>query len=343
MIIISPSGNLYGSEQVLLEYIDSCTKPNRLFVPVNSLLEKELKKKNCKVKAYKKIIFLYWHVFLLLLLSKQHLYLNEAGHIRYVKALAKLLPHKKFFVHIRLKEDCSPGRLHNITKNIHLITVSEYLKSQISTHYPVRVIYDPYTLKNKLGAATKEDTHFSIGIVGRVTKTKGLDLLLPILNRLSTDLNQPIILKFFGSYAPEDSWCKKFKNTLNQFPNIKSEFKGFVSSKQDIYSNINLLLHLNKVEALGRILFEAIDYNTPYLVFNEGGCGELSKHLELVDFLVNDNENWVDEFVHKIELFLENSFSYERQLLNAKKIIKGQFDAPAYAHSIDSFFRYPTS
>ena len=342
MIIISPSGDLYGSEQVLLEYLFSSTKKYFLFVPSNSLLEKKLEKENLKVKSFENLICLYFKAFVFLLLNKQDLYINEAGHIRYIKLLARLLPFKHFFVHIRLLEDCSPNRLKNLSKNIHLVTVSEYLKSKIPRQYPIRVIYDPYTLQNKSKINSSQHEVFSIGIVGRVTCTKGIDLLLPILSRLSSKIKQPINLYFFGSYDTKDKWYSDFKKRLESLLNVNVQFKGFISSKQEIYSCIDLLLHLNKAEALGRILFEAVDYNTPFLAFNQGGCGELANQLKLDDFLITNNEEWAIEFVHKITTIKNNRNAFEKQLENAKRIIKDRFNSQKYSQTLEAFFNSPS-
>jgi glycosyltransferase involved in cell wall biosynthesis len=265
------------------------------------------------------------------------LYINEAGHIRYANLLARLLPNKYIFVHIRLLEDCSPTRLKSLPRNVRLITVSNYLKSKIEVIYPVQVIYDPYTLLNDNNKIRKPN-NYTIGVVGRVTKTKGLDNLIPILKQLSLNNPNQINCHFYGSYDTKDRWFINFKTELNKISDINIKFKNFVSTKQEIYSNIDILIHLNKVEALGRILFEAVDFHTPFLTFNQGGCGELAKLLKLNDFLIEDNDEWINEFVKKINDIADNKISCQPKLNKAKDIIRIQFNPKKYSDFLESIF-----
>jgi glycosyltransferase involved in cell wall biosynthesis len=266
------------------------------------------------------------------------LYLNEGGHIRFVKLLARLLPNKHFFMHIRLLEDCSSDRLNNLSKNIHLLTVSEYLKAQIPNHFLPKVIYDPYTLEQKEIFSKSERSNFTIGVVGRVTQTKGLDSLLPILKLLSKTTKQTIHLHFYGSSSDSEKWLLGFKKEIIRIPNIKTDFIGFVSNKERIYNNIDLLLHVNKVEALGRVLFETVDYNTPFLTFDEGGCGELAKQLKLDELLVQDKAGWEYEFAHKITHIIDNENAFSNQLKVAKEIIRQDFNSDKYTQRLEAFF-----
>jgi hypothetical protein len=51
IIIISPSGNLYGSEQVLFDYLVHTSKFSYTFVPKNSIFASTLKKKKSSLNA----------------------------------------------------------------------------------------------------------------------------------------------------------------------------------------------------------------------------------------------------------------------------------------------------
>ncbi len=338
-IIISPSGEFYGSEQVLLEYLRTSQIIYQVCVPKDSSFGKRLSNEGFNIVAFTNLNLLYIKVFCFLLFSKKLLYVNEGGHIRYVKLLAKILPNTQFYVHIRLLEDCSASRLNKLPKNIHIITVSNFLKSNIPSCYPVKVIYDPYSLTNNhtYRIDGKNTTSFTIGIVGRVTRTKGLDSLIPILREL-TNNKEKFYLKFFGSIDVQEIWVKKFIVKLEDIVEIETEFVGFVSSKEDIYNNIDVLLHLNKNEALGRILFEAIDYEVPFLSFNRGGCGELANLLNLEKLLIEENNNWVDGFVNKILKIFKNRNVYSLIVKNAKQSIRNNFRPEGYGSSLENFF-----
>lgn len=335
-IIISPSGNFYGSEQVLFEFLKASEKLYHVYVPENSILHEKLKnEKKHHIKGFTNLYTLYLKLTFLLLFKSATLYINEGGHIRFVKLIAKLLPHKKFFTHIRILEDCSLNRLKATPPNVQCITVSSYLASKVPQQIPVKVIYDPYTLNNEYLQHEYNKT-FSIGIIGRVTKTKGLDDLIPIFKKLTAVIKQPVHVNFFGTVDEKDNWFNLFIKEIKEIKNINIHFKGFVHHKEEIYQNIDLLLHLNKVEALGRILFEAVDYHTPYLTFNAGGCGELTKILGLHDFLIEDDHDWIENFIEKIMNIYRDKKKYDRQIKNARVIISNQFTSKQYAKSIET-------
>lgn len=55
------------------------------------------------------------------------------------------------------------------------------------------------------------------------------------------------------------------------------DFHGFVSVKFELFSDIQVLLHVNDNEPLGRIFFEILDYGIPFIRVNNGGIGEISE------------------------------------------------------------------
>ena len=69
------------------------------------------------------LISLYTYVIIdLIFYNYQFVYINEAGHSKYISLLAKLFKRKNFIVHIRLLEDCDNhrypfGHLSNIQFN----------------------------------------------------------------------------------------------------------------------------------------------------------------------------------------------------------------------------------
>ena len=61
-IIISPSGNLYGSEQVLIDYLDLTSLDHKVYIPANSLLENLFANRNYLFKKFNNLIVLYLSV-----------------------------------------------------------------------------------------------------------------------------------------------------------------------------------------------------------------------------------------------------------------------------------------
>lgn len=57
---------------------------------------------------------------------------------------------------------------------------------------------------------------------------------------------------------------KDFVVKAGTYKNINCKFHGFVNDKKQIYQSIDILLHFNKVEPLGRIVMEALDFGIPF-------------------------------------------------------------------------------
>ncbi len=331
-IIISPSGNLYGSEQVLIDYLEITTLNHKVYLPANSLLEQFFKYKNFAFKKFFNLNFLYISVIIdLFFHGYKFVYINEAGHSKYISFLAKLFKRKKFIVHVRLLEDCDKHRYpFGHLSNIQFITVSDY----ISNKFPFQslVLHDGYHFSNMLPWKYRSDSRIKIGIIGRITKTKGFEVFKSLFTTIS-HLN--IEIHFYGELSSDLNLVKHFQ-CLPNFEKIK--FHGFVSSKDHIYSNTDIVLHLNNQEALGRIFFEALDYGIPFIGFRSGGIGEIANTINypllVADESINFNQHVLDTLISLsnqsytnfagIEIARQNAIRYF-STLNYTRILDQQF------------------
>lgn len=338
-IIISPSGNLYGSENVLLDFLQNTENIYTVYIKTKGLLFKKatkiskhiIKNYNSEKSFYLKLIFI-----LLIKRKIRIIYVNEGGHVRYIKLLAKIFPKRNFFVHIRIKEDTHKQRLTGLSKNVKLIVISKYIVSLINQLHKTILIYDPYKItKDKATSELKNEDKFNIAIVGRITKTKQLDNLFPILNSLQNIKN--IRFNFWGHYDETNDWYKTFKNKTFNYSNFEFIFKGFNENQNEIYANTDLILHLNTTEALGRIVFEAVDFNIPIITFDKGGTGELMKMLGFDELIVKKDDRWQEKFAKKILSIIQGK-NYNKNILNAKKIIKKEFTPKKYTNKIEELF-----
>ena len=86
-------------------------------------------------------------------------------------------------------------------------------------------------------------------------------------------------------YGSVDDSEQDFLVFIRSLKHVKWNSRGFVSDKSAIYKE-GTLLHLNPLE-FGVVLMEAINYGIPYLAFDNGGTGEISRTLGLNDFAVD--------------------------------------------------------
>lgn len=98
---------------------------------------------------------------------------------------------------------------------------------------------------------------------------------------------------------------------------------------------LDMLLHFNKVEALGRIYLEAIEHGIPLVGFNAGGINELASMMGLEGMMVNgDKATWTEDMKQKVmtmhEMWDETSFR------KAKKALEDQLSAQHYTSQIEA-------
>lgn len=336
--IVSPSGNFYGSEQVLFDFLQHCSGTYDVYVPSGSKLYNKLKCQSIhSVIGFNSIVLLYTKLLFLLIFKYKTLYVNEGGHIRYVKLLASFFFWKNFVVHLRILEDTYCSRLKGLGKNVKLIVVSNFIKEKVDTTHNVMKIYDSFdnsTIVPKTSFSFKNK--FRIGIVGRVTPTKGLSDMMHFVNFLENE-RCLFEIHFFGHQEVHIPMVKEFveKSKKNRF--CKCLFHGFVDSQDAIYNSIDITLHFNTVEALGRIFFESWSYGVPLFGFDEGGIGELSNLLSFESFVVSKKDGW--------EKVLMNRINESTNLLDNKSIdeirseINKLFNVSKYCKEIEDTFR----
>ena len=271
-IIISPSGNLYGSENVLFDYLKhSKLKFKFIFVPQSSLFKEKLDQNDFKTKGFNNLKLLYFRVLLKLFTSKiKSVYCNEAGHIRYIYHLARLFPKVIFVVHVRILEDTL--RIKHSLRNLKFVTISKTIQSGIQiASYDV---YDGYHFSFLKNWHSLPSGKLVVGIVGRVTLSKGIGLFTREFFQIcGANLE-------FHFYGDIDSSSLKLLENMQLLRDQKNViFKGFVTEKTKIYTSVDLLLHVNENEPLGRIFFESLDFGIPFIGINKGGIGEIAERV----------------------------------------------------------------
>jgi len=303
-IVVSPSGNFYGSEQVLFDFLTETKNSYIVYAPAKSrFIEKLLRQKRHRIRPFSGIKKMYLEVFFFLLWRKANaVYCNEGGHIRYFKVLARIFRGAKFFVHIRILEDTSFTRIGGLTNNIVLLSVSEYLTGMMPAYKAsVQTIRDPYIPANITAPIKKyNNNRIRAGIIGRVTETKGLVFIDAFSDFLERNRFSNIELHLFGDVETQWKMVSEFVNKVKKYLYVTMQFHGFNDDKNSVYNGIDLVLHFSKIEPLGRIFFESLDYGTPFIGFNAGGIGEIAKLLNLEDCMINDCDDWEQELYHRI-------------------------------------------
>ncbi|MBK8510781.1 MAG: glycosyltransferase family 4 protein [Saprospiraceae bacterium] len=346
VLVISPSGNFYGSEQVLADYLKHTQRQYTVFVPAGSIFLKLLLKAGLphQIIGYnvKNLKLFYVSLFLKILSSNyQVIYLNEAGHSKYVLLLAKIFRKKKFVIHIRIVEDTIKERwTPGIPSNVQVLSISKYME-QLFFNRSIQ-LYDPYDFSdddtNSLNNRGHGDNKLHIGIIGRISANKGLAFLLDLLERLKKNKNDDFIFHLFGEPDTEATSNGKYEK-LRSFEN--TVVHGFVEEKDGIYDTIDCVMHLAQSEPLGRIFLEAIDRCVPLIGFDAAGIGEISNLTGLTALLIKPGS---PDFINDLLSTLNNvqfyKMNYVQKYHEAKISASDIFSVKKYTEKMDDLLSF---
>lgn len=341
--IISPSGNFYGSEQVLYDFL-ACTRNSyHVYLPYGLLYDKLNEQGKHHLHKYSSVKLLYIQLASMLLAGNYDgIYINEGGHVKYINLLDRLFPQKRFFVHIRLLEDTYSSRLGKQRRNVSYVSVSEYITREVlrnaGLHCSTLIdIYNPISGFDEMKAPRLHNGALRAGVIGRVTVTKGLHDISAFCDYCEKHpMPFDVELHFFGgldSHLPE---VGPFVEATKAYKHIKCIFHGFISDKSQIYSSFNLLLHFNRVESLGRIIMEALDFGVPFIGFKDGGIGELAQNFGVEKYMVEYNNNWERRMQDQIANMVDNGNSIVADYGNAKAKMKELCSPATYTQQLEA-------
>ena len=341
-IIVSPSGNLYGSEKVLLDFLATAEEDYEIYLPEGRLRRRIAGQlPQVRLRVFSRVQLLYPELFLRMIFSsRRFLYCNEGGHIRRIGLLARLLPHKRFFVHLRIAEDCGPARLRNLPDNVTLIVVSDYLMGLLPEMVRAKSVrlHDPYLASGRKGDSGRfrMSPLPKIGVVGRVTRTKGLQELAGLTDYAEAHGTE-LEIHLFGSFDPTEEAGCAFRRKMECYRFVRIVFEGFVEHMEAAYDSMDVIWHFSLTEPLGRIFFEALDSGTFFTGFDSGGIGEIGHELGLSGFLVEYGEGWEKRFLASLKRL--HGQDAHKAFCRAAKKMQEAFSPSGYARALETLFK----
>jgi glycosyltransferase involved in cell wall biosynthesis len=341
-VIISPSGNFYGSEQVLFDFLNYTDREYDIYIPQKSDFLQKVKEMNRhRVYGFSRagLKSLYARIFFKLLFGKYSgVYVNEGGHSRYIGLMARFLPAKKFALHLRMIYDTGVQRLGTkAIKNIRLLAISKYVANAVPASWSPRILHDPFLFT--VPSSTRQPSPVKegkiiFGIIGRVSYTKGFDLAYAFIRELEKKGRKDLEFHFFGKPVDDATLLKKSEELkTNRFVPVK--FFGY-RNREEIYPAIDAVIHFCLEEGLGRIYLEAINEEKPFLGFSSGGLTEIAQAFQLEDQLIRFNKN---EYIKDLEKQVEkikNDYADMVQVIRRKKNEQyKQFSIEHYCTSVE--------
>jgi glycosyltransferase involved in cell wall biosynthesis len=119
-----------------------------------------------------------------------------------------------------------------------------------------------------------------VGMVGRVTRTKGQHLLLHALGTLPQRIKERIGLVFVGGPEPGSPADASYRDELCRLTRAfeledQVHWAGFQEDPVPWYRSLDVLAHPSPAEPMGLVLLEALQQGVPVLAARGGGIPEI--------------------------------------------------------------------
>ncbi len=317
ILVIEPSGNLYGSELTLLDLLKNCNPSKYSFTVVlpakspfcSALQENNIQySDNLNLNNPLKKVQSYINLFFFILKSKPDLiFVNQAG-IQKIISLIAIILNIPVVTEISTLEDGLlinnfSSRLLKPVKSF--ICNSEFIAKNVIISSEIKsTLYLGYNWKNLSPVIPHKNNPFKIILLGRISKSKGHFLLVEAINILKVKQKIMNIEVHFWGNAPSKEIEEDIKSRIKNY-NLNSIFKfnGFNTDLNVVFKDMNLMVIPSIQEPFGRIFCETAEAKLPCLIADSGGLGELSKRFELgIQFKGSD----ANDLAHKIEYCYNN-------------------------------------
>ncbi len=300
VLIVEPSGNLWGSERVLLDFLRAasaskwqigvCCPPNTPILEPLSALPVEVFptfRANLHLQSRTQRVGATWD---LLHTARRFrpavIYVNQAGATRIALAVGRI-SRVPVVTHVRLIEDVAyVASLHASAQALpKVLCISHTIRRAFDeqsavTPAQLEMIYDPYEPQAQTQVSGFDfpfDNHAPVlSCVGRLARIKGQDILLEALAVLQRE-SIAVRALFVGEAGPGDDFGDELKRLSNELGVGEQVcWAGFQAQATAHLALCAAQVCPSRGEPLGRVVFEAWDARTlPVAWAGSGGPAEV--------------------------------------------------------------------
>ena len=300
VLIVEPSGNLWGSERVLLDFLSVASKSSweiavccppgtQIIEPLSQLPVKIFPNFRANLHLQKRRQRLQAMLGLLraaVSFRPSLIYVNQAGATRIALFVGRLL-RIPVITHVRLAEDVQYVlSLHADRKALpKVLCISQYIRDLfpdegIVSSTQLVMLYDLYSLQSDSANITFNspipDGEPIFSCVGRLAHIKGQDILLNAISVLNCAGVKAQAI-FVGAAGPGDEFgCDLQRLSKDLAIEEQVIWAGFQSEASSHLSKCVAQVCPSRIEPLGRVVFEAWDAGTiPIAWAGSGGPAEV--------------------------------------------------------------------
>lgn len=180
------------------------------------------------------------------------------------------------------------------------VSVSKACSQSLADFLNVRVVTIYNGLEIKKVESSQGPNRFTCGVVGVLEPRKGHIFLLDVFQKVVANLPQAKLLVYGSGDSHFEQVLIEHTKLLGLESNV--EFKGFVSDKEKVYADMDLLIvPSQEYESFGLICVEAMLRKIPVVSTDVGGLPEVVSDHE-TGFVVSKND--VKAMAERIELLL---------------------------------------
>ncbi|XPF93388.1 glycosyltransferase family 4 protein [Colwellia sp. RE-S-Sl-9] len=217
-----------------------------------------------------------------------------------------------------------------------MVFVAEKAKSKYLKVYP-KFISKAQTVLNgvlPIDKTKNKSDRIRISHVGRFVPLKSQHVLIEALEQLPDNLKSKIDIYFYGT--GELLNINKELASL-KIPNVTVNFKGFVTDRNEIYKNTDILVVTSETEGLSLAILEALASGTPVIASNVGGNPELVKD-NVNGFLYEYSD--YHTLARKIIALIENPALYEKFSIESVRLYRQGFSMSKCAKQYFTCYQY---
>ena len=212
-----------------------------------------------------------------------------------------------------------------------IICISQEVKKWLTT-YKIKsnISVVNYWISNpKLANLEETKEYINIGFMGRVNKNKGIEDLLDVFEDLSEDR-----YNLFIAGSGKEAYLQKL-NDRYELKNVN--FLGYISNKEEFFSNIDIFVFPSYSEGLGLALLESMSYSKICISRNVAPMNSIL--IQDSGYLFHNNEELKSIILDCGHLFKEDILSLNKKLSNQYNLLNEKYNKQVLFQKIESIYQ----
>jgi glycosyltransferase involved in cell wall biosynthesis len=302
ILIVEPSGLLWGSERALLDLLKAVDGRRYELVvacPPSSALAGEFRSLGARViegdigmlhrrGRIARVKSLLWLARLIRAEAPDVIHVNEAG-LSALVARARTGTSVPVITHVRLFEDAiAIANAPRGRKSGRYVAISKFIATAIGPGHDVSIIFDPFDasgfaesatrlageLREELGARPGDAIVLT---VGRLCREKGQDLFVEAAGELADDRILHLVVGGPPPDSPGEEWfaTELERRAEDDSFGARVEFLGNRDDIPDLMRASDVVVLSSRNEPFGRVILEALSLGKPVVAANRGGPVEI--------------------------------------------------------------------